>query len=149
HAAPFLLFPLLWGVYALRRRLKLSALNFGLFGSAILLHMLGAFGYYQDSPLPFSFDILVHYYFSMVVTFGLAEAFERNYRLRGWQVAALAFFFMMGFASLHEVMEYCSYLLLGEAKGMLKPTTSYVFDTARDLSNNLLGTITGLLIWTV
>jgi hypothetical protein len=45
-------------------------------------------------------------------------------------------------------MEYCSYLLLGEERGMLKPSTSYFFDTQRDLTNNLLGTITGLLIST-
>src|SRR5438093_8890986 len=91
HTAPVFLLPMLWGVYALRRRLKLGAFNYALFGSAILLHMLGAFGYYQNSPLPFSFDILVHYYFAMVVTVALAEAFERNYRLRGWQVAGLTF----------------------------------------------------------
>jgi uncharacterized membrane protein YjdF len=149
HAAPVFLLPMLWGVYALRHRFKLSAINFALFGSALLLHMLGALGYYQNSPLPFSFDILVHYYFAMVVTFGLAEAFERNYRLRPWHVLALTFFFMMGFAAVHEIMEYCSYLLLGEEKGMLKPGTSYVFDTARDLSNNLLGTLTGLALRTI
>ncbi|MEA2734492.1 MAG: hypothetical protein QOE14_943, partial [Humisphaera sp.] len=39
-----------------------------------------------------------------------------------------------------------SYLLLGEERGMLKPSTSYKFDTARDLTNNLLGTLTGLAL---
>ena len=29
---------------------------------------------------------------------------------------------------------------------MLKPSTSYFFDTQRDLTNNLLGTLTALLL---
>jgi uncharacterized membrane protein YjdF len=43
-------------------------------------------------------------------------------------------------------MEYGSYLLLGEERGMLKPSTSYAFDTQRDLVNNLLGTLTALTL---
>jgi hypothetical protein len=58
--------------------------------------------------------------------------------------------FLMGFGAIHEIMEYMTYLVLGEAKGMLKPQTSYVFDTARDLTNNFLGTLTALLtMWLV
>jgi uncharacterized membrane protein YjdF len=57
----------------------------------------------------------------------------------------MTFFVMMGLAAMHEIMEYMSYLILGEAKGMLKPSTSYFFDTQRDLTNNLLGTLTSLL----
>jgi uncharacterized membrane protein YjdF len=57
----------------------------------------------------------------------------------------ITFFVMMGLAALHEIMEYCTYLILGEERGMLKPSTSYFFDTQRDLSNNLLGTLTGLI----
>jgi hypothetical protein len=41
-------------------------------------------------------------------------------------------------------MEYMSYLLLGEKNGMLKPGTSYFFDTQRDLTNNLLGVLLAL-----
>jgi len=52
----------------------------------------------------------------------------------------------MGIGALHEIMEYMSYLLLGEQRSMLKPSTSYFFDTQRDLTNNLLGALTALLI---
>ena len=54
--------------------------------------------------------------------------------------------FMMGFGALHEIMEYGTYLLLGEERGMLKPSTSYPFDTQRDLVNNLLGSLTALTV---
>jgi hypothetical protein len=46
-------------------------------------------------------------------------------------------------------MEYVTYLLLGEERGMLKPHTSYFFDTQRDLLNNLLGTLTALMVITI
>jgi uncharacterized membrane protein YjdF len=145
RVAPAFLIPALWGVYLLRRRLYLPPLHFGLIASAIVLHMLGAFGFYQRWPLPLSFDIVVHYWFAFVITLALYRPLEGNYPgLRRPHVVALAFFIMMGLAALHEIMEYGSYLLLGEEKGMLKPSTSYFFDTQRDLLNNLLGTLTAL-----
>jgi len=66
--------------------------------------------------------------------------------LKPWQLNVAALLFVMGIGALHEIMEYMSYLVLGESKGMLKPTTSYFFDTQRDLTNNLLGTLTALII---
>jgi uncharacterized membrane protein YjdF len=146
HVAPGFLIPVLWAAFFLRRILNLHPVSYGLVASAMLLHMLGAFGYYQQSPLPFSFDILVHYYFALVLTVAIYRALEGNFSMRPWHVAAVTFFIMMGAAAMHEIMEYMSYLLLGEAKGMLKPTTSYFFDTQRDLTNNLLGTLTALAL---
>jgi hypothetical protein len=43
-------------------------------------------------------------------------------------------------------MEYVTFLALGEERGMLKPSTSYFLDTQRDLTNNLLGTLTALAL---
>ena len=54
--------------------------------------------------------------------------------------------FMMGIGAIHEIMEYMTFLVLGEERGMLKPSTSYFLDTQRDLTNNLLGTLTALLL---
>ena len=142
---PVFLIPLMWLPYVFRRRLHLHAGVYALFGLAILFHDLGAYGFYQHSPLPWSYDIYVHYYFAIPVTmilfFALAGSFPQ---LRGWQVGVMSGMFMMGFGALHEIMEYMSYLLLGEKNGMLKPATSYFFDTQRDLTNNLLGTLTSL-----
>jgi uncharacterized membrane protein YjdF len=146
HAAPFFLIPVTWGIYLLRRKLNLAPVHYALICSAILLHMSGAYGFYQKSPLPFSFDILVHYYFALVLTLAIFRLLEGNFpALRPWHAYVMTFFVMMGLAAMHEIMEYMSYLILGEAKGMLKPSTSYFFDTQRDLTNNLLGTLTSLL----
>jgi uncharacterized membrane protein YjdF len=127
--------------------LHLRPFHYALLSSAVLLHMAGAFGFYQRSPLPFSFDILVHYYFATVGTLALHAALRGNFpELRPWHLAVITFFFMMGIAALHEIMEYMSYLVLGEKNGMLKPSIMYFFDTQRDLTNNLLGTLTGLAL---
>jgi uncharacterized membrane protein YjdF len=146
HVAPAFLIPLQWLPYFLRRRIFLHPLHYALFTLAILLHMTGAFGFYQHSPFYLSFDIYVHFYFAFAVTFMLHRLFGRMIPARRWFIFAMSLMFMMGFGALHEIMEYMSYLLLGEAKGMLKPSTSYFFDTQRDLTNNLLGTITALLV---
>ena len=145
---PIFLIPLVWTPYWLRRRLNLHWVHYALLVVAFLLHDVGAYGFYQHSPLPFSWDILVHYYFAIPVTLILHRALATNYAsvLRPWQAAVVALMFMMGTGALHEIMEYMTYLALGEEKGMLKPSTSYFFDTQRDLTNNLLGTLTALLL---
>ena len=145
HAAPLFLLPLLWAPFFLRRPLRLRPLEYGLFVVAVIVHDLGAYGYYQQSPLPFSYDIAVHFYFAFAVAFAMHHLLEESVPvLRPWQVNLTTLLFMMGMGALHEIMEYMSYLMLGEEKGMLKPSTSYFFDTQRDLTNNLLGTLTGL-----
>jgi uncharacterized membrane protein YjdF len=145
---PVFLLPLMWLPYMLRRRVFLHPVHYFMFALAILVHDLGAYGFYQRSPLPFSYDILVHFYFGVVVTLMMHRAIGMNYAgvLRPWQVNVTTLLFMMGIGALHEIMEYMSYLLLGEEKGMLKPSTSYFFDTQRDLTNNLLGAIVALII---
>lgn len=146
RVAPALLLPLLWLVYFLRRRLHLHPVPYALFAIALLVHMLGTFGFYQRSFFGLSFDIYVHFYFALAVAFVLERSFRHALPGRPWAGRVASLMFMMGFGALHEIMEYFSYLMLGEAQGMLKPSTSYAFDTQRDLLNNLLGTLTALAL---
>jgi uncharacterized membrane protein YjdF len=148
---PIFLIPLVWSPYWLRRRLHLYWAHYALLIVAFLLHDGGAYGFYQHSPLPFSWDILVHYYFAIPVTLIMHRAIATNYAgvLRPWQAMLVALLFMMGLGAIHEIMEYMTYLVLGEERGMLKPSTSYFFDTQRDLTNNLLGTLTALALASV
>jgi uncharacterized membrane protein YjdF len=144
HVAPLFLIPLIWAPYLLRRTLGLLPSHFALFVIAVLLHDLGAYGYYQHSPLPFSFDIAVHFYFAFAVAFAMHRVLQIHLPLRLWQIDAATLICMMAFGALHEVMEFVSSLLLGD-QGMLKKD-SYVFDTNRDLTNNLLGVLLALVI---
>ena len=143
--APAFLIPLLWLGYALRRRLHLHPLHYLLFASALVLHNLGAFGMYQRSVLGVSFDVYVHTYFGFVGTLVLRRSLDRGLRLRPWQCAAGAVLLAMGMGAVHEIVEYASYLMLGEERGMLKPSTSYKFDTQRDLVCNLAGALTAVV----
>jgi uncharacterized membrane protein YjdF len=147
--APLFLLPLIWGVFVLRKRIDLHPFGYAMCVAAILLHNLGAFGFYQKWPLPFSFDIAVHFFFAFAVSFVLHRALRSTLHLRPIHVKAMTLMFIMGGGALHEVMEYGSFLLLGEQHGMLKPATSYFFDTQRDLLNNLLGVGLALVLITV
>jgi uncharacterized membrane protein YjdF len=144
RVAPLFLIPLIWVGYWLRRRFYLHPVHYALLVGGILLHDLGAFGFYQQSPLPFSFDILVHSYFGFAATFAVYRWLEHAFPFREWQTSLFTLLTIMGCGALHEIMEYMSYLTLGEQRGMLKPTTSYFFDTQRDLTSNLVGVIVGL-----
>ena len=147
--APAFLIPLLWGVYFFRRALDLHPFHYLLYALALLFHDVGAFGFYQRSPFPFSFDIAVHFYFGFAGTFLVFRALERHLPLRPWQLWVATMLAVMGAGAIHELVEYASYLMLGEEKGMLKPSTSYFFDTQRDLLNNFVGCNLALLLYFV
>ena len=104
--APTFLLPLLWLVYFLRQRLHLHPVHYALFALALLLHMLGTFGFYQRSFLGLSFDIYVHFYFAIPVAL-ILERWLRKSLLPGrvWWPRVAALMFMMGFGALHEIME--------------------------------------------
>jgi uncharacterized membrane protein YjdF len=146
HINPIFLLPFLWLPYFLRRRIDLRPGHYLLFALAIGFHDLGAFGFYQHSPFPWSFDIYVHFYFAFAIVFILHHALVARAGLGPWPARVTTLLFMMGLGALHEIMEYMTYLVVGEKNGMLKPSTSYFFDTQRDLTNNLLGTLTALVI---
>jgi uncharacterized membrane protein YjdF len=142
------LVPLLWMGYALRERLAMGAATYAAFLVAILLHDMGAYGWYQNSPLPFSWDIFVHFYFAIPGALIIRGALRHHFpMLSSWQVSVTTLLFVMGFGALHEIVEFASYGLLGN-RGMLK-STSYVFDTSRDLTNNLLGCLAALAMRSV
>ncbi|WP_428940141.1 DUF2238 domain-containing protein [Fontivita pretiosa] len=149
RVSPVFLVPLIWLPYWIRRPIHLHPLHYALLCSAILLHELGAFGFYQRWAMPFSFDIVVHFWFAFAATLIARRAIRRTLPLGRWQTGLAALLLVMGGGALHEVIEYGSYLLLGEEKGMLKPSSSYSFDTQRDLLSNLVGALVALMLISV
>jgi len=146
RVAPVFLVPILWTPVALRRPLHLHPRHYLLFDLAILLHGMGAYGYYQREVLGVSFDVYVHFYFAFAGAFVVERFLRYNVPVRPWAVYVTALLFMMGLGAIHELGEYVSYLVLGEERGMLKPSTQYFFDTQRDLLNNLLGTLSAMTL---
>jgi uncharacterized membrane protein YjdF len=150
RTAPLFLIPIIWVVYVLRRWLNLHWFHYLLFASAMFLHNLGAFGYYQNSPFPgVSFDIVVHACFGFVATFLYFRALEKHVPVSIWPLRLFTLMFVMGSGAIHELFEYASYVMLGEEKGMLKPGTSYFFDAQRDLLNNFCGCLLALTLYGV
>ncbi len=150
RVAPLFLIPILWLPCVFRRALGLTPALFALFASAMVFHDLGAYGYYQVNPwfLPWRpFDNYVHFWFGVVGTLILRRALEHHFGafVKPWQLNVTTLLFVMGMGALHEIMEYMSYLILGEGKSMLRPSVMYFFDTQRDLTNNLLGATTALV----
>jgi hypothetical protein len=143
RVAPVFLIPAVWGMVLLRRRLHLRPAHFLLFALALVLHDLGAFGFYQRGFFGVSFDVYVHFYFAFAAALLVHRFLSRSLPLHGWPLRAAVVLCIMGFGGLHEVMEYGTYLALPAEQSMLK-TTSYSFDTSRDLTSNFAGVVLAL-----
>jgi uncharacterized membrane protein YjdF len=149
RVAPVFLVPLIWIVWALRRRLCLTPLTYAAFVAAVLLHNFGgARGMYQTRPLGVNFDVYVHSYFGFVggllihrIAGGAGPA-----SVGRWMLALVTVLLVMGCGALHELMEYASTLALGPERGMLKSEQVSPFDTQRDLLSNLCGVTTAAVL---
>lgn len=141
--------PLVWMAYAARHRLHLGASHLALLASALLLHNLGAFGFYRREFWTLQFDTYVHFYFGMVGGFLLRAGLRGAYQLLGWRLWVAVIVGILGFGAIHELVEWASTAVLGPERGMLKSEANEPFDTQKDLANNLLGTVAALLITAV
>ena len=138
-AAFAILAPLLWLVYAVRRRLALHPLHFGFFAGALLLHDLGSLGFYRRRFLGFEFDLFVHFYFGMVAGFVLYRAIGHFLGLTGGKLWLAVILLTLGIGGVHELVEWSTTLVMGPERGMLKLDPNDPFDTQKDLLNNLAG----------
>jgi uncharacterized membrane protein YjdF len=133
------LVPILWAAYFLRRRIHLHPLHYLLFALALLLHNLGAFGFYQRGFFGLSFDIYVHFYFGFVGGLLVHRYLEHSIPLRPFHLRVGTVLLVLGMGGVHEIVEWFSTLALGSKHGMLKTEGVYAFDTQRDMLDNLLG----------
>jgi uncharacterized membrane protein YjdF len=140
------LVPILWGVYALRRRLSIRPLDFGLFALALLLHDLGAFGAYSWRVMGLQFDWCVHFFFGLVGALIVARALEAQLGMRGVVLGLLVVLVITGIGGLHEIGEAASTRYLGTDLGMLNIGAGNPYDTQEDLLANVLGACTALAL---
>lgn len=140
------LVPIVWVVLALRRRLALLPGHFALFVLAMLLHDLGAFGWYQRSFFGLRYDWYVHYFFGLVGGLIVARLLQVRLGLRGPALGLLVVLAVTGIGGLHEIMEAASSILLGAEYGMLRVGADNPYDTQFDLLNNVLGAGTALVL---
>ena len=138
------LVPILWGTAKLGRGIHLHPFHFALFALALVLHDLGALGYYYREFYGLSFDTYVHFYFGLVGALILERGFRFGLGLIGWKVWLATVVFLLGLGALHELMELGSTLSLGKGVGMYWMDDPDRFDTQKDLFNNLCGSLVGL-----
>ena len=140
------LVPILWVVYALRRRLAIRPLDFGLFALALLLHDLGAFGAYSWDVIGLQFDWCVHFFFGLVGGLIVARALEAPLGVRGFGLGLLVVLVITGIGGLHEIIEAASTRYLGQDLGMLHIGAGNPYDTQEDLLANVVGACTALVL---
>lgn len=140
------LVPLVWIVVALRRRLALTPMLYVLFVVAVLLHDLGAFGWYQRSVLGLQYDWCVHGFFGFVGGLAIARTLELRVGLAGRALALIAVLVVTGVGGLHEIMEAGSNVVLGDEYGMLYIGADNPYDTQEDLLANVIGSSVAVLL---
>src|SRR5688572_5550750 len=142
------LVPILWGVYALRRKLSIRPIHFGLFALALLLHDLGAFGAYSWRLMGLQYDWCVHFFFGLVGGLIAARALEAQFGTRafGFVLGLLVVLVVTGLGGLHEIVEAASTRYLGKDLGMLNIGADNPYDTQEDLLANVVGACTALLL---
>jgi uncharacterized membrane protein YjdF len=138
------LVPLVWILYALRRRIHLHWFHFALLASALLLHNLGVFGIYRREFFGLQFDTYVHFYFGFCAAFAVSRTLALGYGIRTWRLWIATVLAILGFGAIHELIEWASSLALGPERGMLKVLGDDPYDTQKDLLNNLMGTLLSL-----
>src|SRR5688500_2963826 len=111
--APLFLAPLVWGVFFIRRWLHLHPLRYVLFLLAVLLHNLGARGYYQRQFFGLWFDAYVHGYFGFVGGLLLHRFIRHEVRLGPWQLRVATVMFVMGLGVFHELFEWATTWVAG------------------------------------
>ncbi|MEO6708818.1 MAG: DUF2238 domain-containing protein [Planctomycetota bacterium] len=146
HYSFLFLIPMLWGVGLARKQLQLHPLHFAMFAAALLLHDLGALGFYTKEFAHLAFDTYVHFYFGLCGGLMLERLFRLGVRLEGWTLRIGAVMFLLGLGAIHEIMEVASTLALGPKMGMYKMASADELDTQKDLLCNLVGGVTAIAL---
>ena len=140
------LIPLIWAVYFFRHLLVLQPSHFALFAVAVIIHDLGSLGFYNRVFLGLRFDTYVHFFFGLVAGLVLFHAARTRLPISPTALAIVVPIFILGIGGIHELFECFTTLLLGPERGMLKLRPNEPFDTQKDLMNNLIGAVLGVLM---
>ena len=148
----FIFVMLLWiVVYLARKRIDLHPVHFALFGLFLFLHFAGMFGWYQTYPLGMEYDYWVHGFFGFVACVdgpprvlplrSLSACFDcggRN-RLATWVFC------------LSRNIRIRGAMTVGEGEGVLFIGAGDLdeWDTQKDMLNNLIGGLLGVLVFHV
>ena len=145
----FFLIGLLWLVYFLKDKIKLHPFHFFLLALFLISHNLGTFGTYSNNYFGVEYDFWVHTYFGFVSALMLFKTYKSVGPYGGWFVYLAIIAVILGFSAFHELFEYAGAMVVGEGEGVLFIGAGDIdeWDTQKDMRNNLIGAIIGLIIY--
>ncbi len=152
------------------RWLNVRFFGFIMFNFALLLHNMGTFGWYSLTWEIFGYDNIVHFIASLVAGYLTFNFVTRNLQIKKKarvkntvfdEHKAILIFLVIAtvvlFGVLVELVEFAGFMLLGHGDGILFAGSGDVgstenmagqyTDTMGDIIVNILGTITGVLIY--
>ncbi len=139
---------LLTFVYFFRDKIYLIPTHYFLYSVFLLIHCLGMFDFYSIYIFEIEYDYWVHGYFgfiSILIIINLLKNFGHN--LSKPVINFMAIIIILGISAIHELYEFAGALLLGEGEGVLFIGAGDLdpWDTQKDMLNNLIGGIAGLI----
>ena len=137
-------------MYRIRTRIFLYWLHYFLFGLFLVMHGLGMYQLYESYPLGVEYDYWVHGYFGLVFSLILSRMFVAK-GMSIWSAMPLTIVSVLGVSAAHELYEYAGALLLGQGEGVLFIGAGDLdeWDTQKDMLNNLIGGLLGLLAFVI
>jgi uncharacterized membrane protein YjdF len=138
-------------IYIVRKRINLHPIHYALFGVFLFLHFAGMFGWYQTFPLGLEYDHWVHGFFGFVASLMVLRGYHFYGVYPPVLIAVAAVALILGFSAFHEIFEYAGAMALGEGEGVLFIGAGDLdeWDTQKDMLNNLIGGLLGVIVFHV
>lgn len=151
----------------LNKKLNLTKTGLILLIIAIMTHLSGVFGWYNQSPFPIQYDHLTHLaglFAISIILFQYMEQYFTNKKFNNLSIIIIIFLASLGIGSLIEQTEYIGYLKFGTGAGLLRfgglGDTPFTEENLRamdivgggwinsmlDLNYNFLGALIGTLL---
>ena len=113
------------------------------------MHDLGMFRLYEFNYFGLEYDYWVHGFFGLLAAMILMHAYNKSGLEHGWMKYVMIIVIVLGFSAGHELYGFGGAILLGEGEGVLFIGAGDLdqWDTQKDMLNNLLGGIAGIIIY--
>lgn len=136
-------------VYMVRAAIHLSWLHYLLFACFLIIHCLGMFDLYESYPMGIEYDYWVHSIFGFISALVILRWLRRSdLHLKRTVRIASTLVIVLGVSAAHELYEYAGAILLGSGEGVLFIGAGDLdqWDTQKDMLNNVIGGLIGILI---
>lgn len=143
------------------KHFRLDHFIFILIFIALLLHNFGLFGFYNNTPIYFSYDRLTHFFGGFSLSFMFLNYFKIYFnksKQNNLILIICSILIVLGIGSIIEIIEYLGYIILGQGEGFFyfggtgdlgvnQNQLSAWINSSFDMIFNLLGTLFGLVFY--